>query len=212
MSDDRAAFLLSMVKRAAPPPPLVLASASPRRASLLEEAGYQFIVCPPDPSVEAEFESASAAQLLVVELALAKAEAIADQFDNAVILAADTVAECEGEILGKPRDREHAAEILTALSGKNHYVLTGVALIRMPGWQTVTRMEQTLLTMAPLSNGQIESYLDSGQWRGKAGAFGYQDGLDWVRITRGLASNVVGLPVERLPGMLRQLGVTYHGV
>ncbi len=212
MSDDRKAFLLSMLKRAAPPPPLVLASASPRRASLLEEAGYEFIVCPPDASVEAEFESGSAAPLLVVELALAKAGAVAGQFDHAVILAADTVAECEGEILGKPRDRVHAAEILRTLSGNVHYVLTGVAIIRMPGGQTVTRSEQTTLTMAPLSPGQVERYLETGQWAGKAGAFGYQDGLDWVRITRGLASNVVGLPVERLPGMLRQLGVTYHGV
>lgn len=212
MSDDRKAFLLSMVKRAAPPPRLILASASPRRASLLQEAGYDFIVCPPDPSVEAEFESDSAAPALVVELAQAKAAAVASQFDNAVILAADTVAECDGEILGKPRDRAHAAEILRMLSGKAHSVLTGLAVCRMPGGQTVTRTERTLLSMDRLSAGQIESYLDSGQWAGKAGAFGYQDGIDWVRITRGLASNVVGLPVERLPAMLRELGVVYHGV
>jgi septum formation protein len=117
-------------------------------------------------------------------------------------VACDTVAECQGTILGKPADRDHARQILKTLRGREHRVYSGLCLWRRPDdWHEV-EVDVTTLVMQPLSDAELEAYLDSGAWEGKAGAFGYQDGLDWVRIVEGSASNVVGLPMERLAQML----------
>ena len=184
---------------------LILASQSPRRKQLLEDAGYQFIVDAPDDSVERGICSSCSPEELVIESAFLKATAIAINYDEGIVLAADTVAVCGSETLGKPSSREHAEKMLTMMSGKSHRVLTGVCL-RKAGTSTVkTWMEATELFMNEWSDELLQDYLDSDAWIGKAGAFGYQDGLDWVQITSGLASNVVGLPVERLPQWLEEL-------
>jgi septum formation protein len=94
---------------------------------------------------------------------------------------------------------------LKSLRGKIHRVLTGVCLWPVPSGKPRTALDITSLTMETLSDSQIEDYLDSGLWRGKAGAFGYQDGIDWVRIIQGSPSNVVGLPLELLEKMVREL-------
>lgn len=184
---------------------LVLASGSPRRKELLAQAGYRFEVCPPPPSIETDCppgESVAATALLLAER---KAQAIALHFNDAVILGADTLVECQGESIGKPRDRDDARRILSCLAGQTHQVLTGLALVDTATGRRVAHLETTVLQMAPLSAAQIESYLDSGAWEGKAGAFGYQDGWDWLTIVRGSPTNVVGLPVERLPELLSRL-------
>jgi septum formation protein len=190
---------------------LILASQSPRRRQLLTEGGFKFSVNAPDESVEEKVQSERgicsrcSPEDLVLESAFAKTAAIAKETLAGVVIGADTVAECQAEILGKPVDREHAEKMLRLMSGKQHRVLTGVCLWHRPSNARSVHLEQTVLRMDRLSDEQLESYLDSDQWIGKAGAFGYQDGLDWVHIENGLESTVVGLPVERLNDWIDQL-------
>lgn len=190
--------------------PLILASQSPRRKLLLENHGLTFEVQAPDDSIEKAVTdrglcSRCSPEELVLESAFVKARAIAETVSDGLILAADTVAECQGEILGKPIDRDHAERMLRLMSGKQHRVLTGVCLWHQPSNQHLAKLEQTSLRMDELSEQQLKDMLDSDGWVGKAGAFGYQDGLAWLHIESGLESNVVGLPVERLHEWLCEL-------
>ena len=184
---------------------LILASQSPRRQQLLREAGWQFKVDPPDDSVEQAVDESLPPEQFVEAAALAKATSIGARHETGIVLAADTVADCDGEILGKPTDRTDAARMLTAMSNRTHRVLTGVCLWDCKSEKHASYVEQTTLKMDAFPCDQLDAYLDSGQWRGKAGAFGYQDGLGWIHIVDGLESNVVGLPVERLSNWLFDL-------
>ena len=196
---------------------LVLASGSPRRRELLAEAGYEFDVIVPSAAAECGACSNTGPVRLVTELALRKAADVIDRLRvesperRGILIAADTVAECQGQILGKPLDEEHARQILGLLSGREHRVYTGVCVWPFPAQADDSAAYQlevdvTTLRMDPLSEEQLEEYLASGQWRGKAGAFGYQDRLGWVHIVEGSESNVVGLPMERLRQMLARIG------
>ncbi|MCP4096647.1 MAG: Maf-like protein [Planctomycetaceae bacterium] len=184
---------------------IILASQSPRRAKLLESAGFKFVTDAPDDSVERGICSKCSPEDLVLQSAFLKARAIAPKHSTGVIIAADTVAECQGEILGKPVDREHAEKMLMLMSGKKHRVLTGICLWKKPGDCHRLHLEQSVLTMDVLEAHQLEEILDSDNWIGKAGAFGYQDGLDWLHLESGLESNVVGLPIERLNEWIGEL-------
>lgn len=184
---------------------LVLASQSPRRRQLLKEAGFDFIVNAPGEDVERNVPAGLEPGELVVEAALLKARFVARQVTDGVILAADTIAHCNSEILGKPTSRQDAKRMLQWMSGKRHEVMTGVCLWHRPSDIYQTHLEISVVGMDELDPTQLETFLDSGGWQGKAGAFGYQDGLDWVHVESGLASNVVGLPVERLPHWFEKL-------
>jgi septum formation protein len=122
-----------------------------------------------------------------------------------IILAADTVADLDGFVLGKPRDESHARAMLSQLSGRDHRVLTGVCLWQLNRANPLIKMAVTKLQMDRLSDAQLDEYIDSRQWEGKAGSFGYQDRLGWVHILEGSESNVVGLPMELLADMLAEL-------
>jgi len=185
--------------------PLILASQSPRRRQLLSEAGFSFEVIAPDDSVEKGICSNCGPEQLVIDAAVAKATAIAQEIDHGIILGADTVASCKAEILGKPVDVDHARAMLKLMSGTVHHVLTGVCLWHRPSNKFASYLERTTLEMEKLSEKKIEDYLDTDQWIEKAGAFGYQDGLDFVRIIEGLESTVVGLPVEKIQSWINNL-------
>ncbi len=197
------------------PRPLILASGSPRRRELLAEAGYDFRVVPPRDGAEpVGLCSGCGPAETVADLALRKAADVADQLSGdsdrppslaPLLLAADTVAECGGAILGKPRDEDDARRILLRLSGRRHRVYTGVCLYTLEG-PIDAFVEVTELAMETLSQAWLDDYLASGQWEGKAGAFGYQDDLGVIRIVAGAASNVVGLPIETLEPKLRSAG------
>lgn len=184
---------------------LILASQSPRRADLLRAANYEFRIQSPSPGAECGMCSRETPPELVGRLAWQKAADVAKQVDAGIVIACDTVAECMGQILGKPGNREHAREMLTLMSGRPHQVFSGLCLWSRPDDTTRATVEVTQLRMDQLSNEMIESYLDTNQWEGKAGAFGYQDGLDWVHIESGSESNVVGLPMERFAELLSDL-------
>jgi septum formation protein len=177
---------------------LVLASSSPRRHLLLRAAGYEFTSDPPADSAECGICSRETPPEMVARLSLQKAADVAKRTDHAMVLAADTVAECVGRILGKPVDRDHATEMLRLLSGRTHSVYTGLCLWSRPSNRMVVDVVRTTLRMQSIGEGELTEYLDTGKWEGKAGAFGYQDGNDWLEIVEGSPSNVVGLPLERL--------------
>jgi septum formation protein len=181
---------------------LILASQSPRRRQLLVEHGFDFTVKAPSDDVERGICSSCSPEDTVLEGAFLKARAIAKTVSSGLILSADTIAECRGEILGKPTDRDHAEKMLRLMSGKVHRVLTGVCLWERPANRRTCFLEQTVLRMDELSDDQLKAILDTDNWVGKAGGFGYQDGLDWLHVESGLESNVVGLPVEKLKGWI----------
>ncbi len=185
--------------------PLILASQSPRRRQLLERAGYQFTINAPPESVECGICSDRGPRGWVAESSFLKARYVAGKTENGLVVAADTVACCQGRILGKPSSREHAKEMLEFMSGREHEVLTGVTLWVRPDDRYETHVECTLLEMQALDPKMLEDYLETDAWIGKAGAFGYQDGIDWVRIKSGSANNVVGLSVEKLPEWIAKL-------
>jgi septum formation protein len=190
--------------------PLILASSSPRRRQLLTEAGYRFTVVAPSERAECGVCSRETPPELVARLAMQKAQDVAYRTERGLIVGCDTVAEGQGQILGKPANRDHARQMLQLLRGREHHVYSGLCLWRRPGDEHHVRVDVTKLVMDPLSDSDVEKYLDSSQWEGKAGAFGYQDGLDWVHVIEGSESNVVGLPLELLERMLTQSPADFH--
>ena len=100
--------------------------------------------------------------------------------------------------------RQDAKAMLTLLSGQEHRVLSGLCLWPLPGGEPAVRVAVTTLRMDPLAPERLDEYIAGDQWQGKAGAFGYQDGIDWVHVVEGSESNVVGLPLELLAEMLDQ--------
>jgi septum formation protein len=139
---------------------------------------------------------------MVARLAYQKAANVIEKIDAGIVLAADTVAECVGIVLGKPESREHAREMLRRLRGREHSVYSGVCLWDKETACRSVSVDASRLWMDPITDSEIEAYLDTEQWVGKAGAFGFQDGPPWVHLKQGSATNVVGLPMELLERML----------
>jgi septum formation protein len=184
------------------PPPLILASQSPRRRQLLEQAGYTFQVVAPRDEAECGVCSEETPPELVARLACQKAADVAQRTTQGTIIGCDTVVECQGWILGKPRDEDHAREMLRLLRGREHRVYSGLCVWQRPQDTTRVVVDITRLRIDHLEDPEIEAYIATHEWEGKAGAFGYQDGLPWLRIVAGSASNVIGLPLERLATLL----------
>jgi septum formation protein len=185
-------------------PRLILASRSPRRRELLAERGYAFDVCPAGDAAEKHDGSETSAADLVARLASRKAADVAPRVTEGIVIGCDTVAAVHGRILGKPDDQRAAREMLELLRGQEHQVYSGLCLWQRPGNKSRVEVDVTTLWMEPLSDRSLEEYLQSGAWRGKAGAFGYQDRHGWLRILSGSESNVVGLPLELLQRMLEE--------
>ncbi len=183
---------------------LVLASASPRRADLLRAAGIPFTVEVAD--VDEALRAGETAEAYVLRVAREKASAVARRKSGSPVLGADTTVVAEGVILGKPGDDGEARTMLERLSGRVHDVLTGVAL-ELAGRQW-TAVEMTRVRFLPLSVDEIDWYIASGEPRGKAGAYAIQ-GLASRFIDRveGSYTNVVGLPIPAVYGLLREARV-----
>ena len=188
-----------------PQSPLILASQSPRRKSLMHEYGYSFLVHPPSDTAEGGMCSGETPPELVVRLAKQKAEDVAKQYEHAVIIGCDTVAECMGTVLGKPVDIDDARRMLTMLRGKDHRVLSGLCIWKRPSDKVTLKLDITTLHMDEVTDSQIEAYLATDKWQGKAGAFGYQDGWDWLHVIQGSETNVIGLPMEVLADALSRI-------
>ena len=189
-------------------PTLILASNSPRRRQLLAEAGYRFEVSPPADSAEGGLCDRETPPELVARLARQKAADVASRTPQGLILGADTVAECCGTILGKPTGLDDARGMLTMLRGREHRVYSGVCLWRRPEDRNVARVATSTLRMDAVSDDQLERYLATDAWQGKAGALGYQDDHDWLHLIEGSQSNVVGLPMELLAEMIAEMAAS----
>ena len=183
---------------------LILASASPRRADLLRQAGIAFSVdaSKVDETLDPNWSPSEA----VIELARQKARDVAVRHPGAtVVLAADTVVVVDGCIHGKPRDGEDARRMLRSLSGRWHEVYTGWCLLFSGGLPEKVGAERTEVHFAPLEPDQIERYVASGEPMDKAGASAIQGrGSLFVDALRGDYHNVVGLPIHAIGRALRQ--------
>jgi septum formation protein len=188
------------------PPQLVLASRSPRRQQLLHEAGYEFMLDPADID-EDDYPPEVMPMDLAVRLARMKSHAVAMRRRDDVVLAADTVVAFGDRIIGKPRDAKHAIEMLRLLAGTTHIVITGVSVVRRDAIFAEERRVMSAVRMRPLSVREIEIYVESGQWEGKAGGYGIQDPDPFVTRTSGSRSNIVGLPMELVTEMLSEAGI-----
>ncbi|MCK4540886.1 MAG: septum formation protein Maf [Spirochaetales bacterium] len=182
-------------------PLLVLASESPRRQELLRQMGLDFQVIPSDIEEEITGDNPP---LLAISLALQKVNAVLNNLGkDRWVLGADTLV-IGNRILGKPASRAEAEEMLTALSGKRHQVFTGIAL-HVPGKEKIlTATEVSTITFSEISREELSWYLDTKEWRGAAGAYRIQ-GLAsrFIPEIQGSYSNVVGLPIHTIYGMLK---------
>jgi septum formation protein len=185
---------------------LILASASPRRAEILRDAGFTFTVM--SSAVDETPIPGESAQDLVQRLADAKAELVAARaVGPAIVIAADTAVLIDGEILGKPRTTDDASHMLTRLGGRVHSVLTGVTLIRLPDAERRSFVETTLVHFAPLSPEDLAHYLATEEPFDKAGAYAIQGRAGrYIPRIEGCYYNVVGLPLARVCHALSEMG------
>lgn len=188
-------------------PRLILASTSPRRQQLLREAGYDFLVHPADIDEERLTASHMLPAEIARRLAFEKAKAVADHFAHDVILAADTVVAFADKPLGKPADADDARRMLNLLSGTTHVVITGVAVLSPSTGLSLNRSAMSAVRMRTLTPAEIDDYIASDQWRGKAGAYGIQDNDPFVTNMAGSLTNIVGLPMETTTDLLAQAGI-----
>ena len=185
----------------------ILASASPRRRELMELMGIDFEVIVSDAD-ESAVPTDLSIKLYVQELALLKATATAKQIlkrKKAHIIAADTVVTLDGKILGKPKDKEDAVNMLTELSGKTHEVYTGICVMRMSDAKSVCKSVCTRVSFKELSADKIKAYVNTNEPMDKAGAYGIQGiGSMLIDGIEGDYFNVVGLPVATLSDLLEE--------
>lgn len=185
---------------------IVLASASPRRSELLKQINLEFKVIP--SSLDEIINEELSIEDIVQTLAFEKASDIAKQLNgNYLVIGADTVV-VKNEILGKPKDEEHAFTMLKTLQGEWHDVLTGIAVVDASSQKFVLGYELTHVKMKQLSDDTINSYIRTGEPMDKAGSYGIQ-GLGSILIERieGCYFNVVGLPLLKLSNILEEFGV-----
>jgi septum formation protein len=181
----------------------ILASSSPRRKELLTQIGLDFKVCP-SKIVEEEIAAETPGQL-VEKLSYIKAKEVASRREG-IIIGADTVVSLDKEVLEKPATKEEAEQMLTALSGEQHQVITGITIIKDE--ESVTDFRRTEVKFNPLTSREIRQYIETGEPMDKAGSYGIQGkGALFVEEIKGCFYNVMGLSLVELRKMLSQLGV-----
>lgn len=181
---------------------IILASGSPRRQELLHMITDEFTIIPSDADETISEGTLSPAQAL----ASRKARSVATAHPDDTVIGCDTIVVADGEILGKPADRDDAYRMLKMLSGRTHSVITGVSIIN--GGKENLFSEETRVTFYPLSDKEINDYIDTGDPMDKAGAYGIQtEGALLVKCIDGDFFNVVGLPVSRLYREMKAAGL-----
>lgn len=185
---------------------IILASKSPRRRFLLEQIGLTFAV---DPSgVEEKTDYSLPPSEVAVNLSLQKAQAVAERYPDALIIAADTLVVFKGNILGKPKDEQEAREVLSELSGAGHVVITGLSLVDSRTGKTIYDHSETKVYFRYLSPREIDAYVATGEPLDKAGSYAIQGrGAALVNRIEGEYSGVVGLPLSLLVEKLKDFGI-----
>ena len=182
----------------------ILASQSPRRNTLLAEAGYRFQVIPSTIDESVFDDQRMEPEDYAKRLALAKAQDVAQRFPAQLVLGADTIVDCRGRIIGKPRDAAHAEQLTRRLFSQPHRVITGLALVCRVAHREVVEADCTTVYPKPMTEEQIAAHIQGGSWEGKAGAYAIQEtGDQFVERLEGSLSNVIGLPLELLARLLR---------
>lgn len=189
---------------------IFLASGSPRRQCLLQQIGLKFTTWPAD--IEEDLSAPVSPLEVAQSIAFDKAQAVSRQLGRGIIIAADTIVVGQGVIMGKPRNREEAFDMISRLSGQCHQVITGLCVADVQDNVSDVDAEITEVFFAALSPEEINCYLDSGEWMDKAGGYAIQ-GRGALLITRieGCYFNVVGLPLHRLKLMLAKRGINLLG-
>ncbi len=191
--------------------PLVLVSASPRRQALLRQIGIPFVVHPAEVD-ETLPERVDNPEAVAIDLAQQKVRAVASQFPNRWLLAADTLVVVGRRVLGKPQTPEEAFQMLKTLSGRTHLVVTGLCLAQTDARGRLrccfVDAERTRVTFRPLTDEEMAAYVATGEPLDKAGAYGIQ-GKGAIFVTRlvGCYYNVVGLPLTKLTLLLKKAGI-----
>jgi septum formation protein len=190
-----------------PSPRVVLASSSPRRRELLKLVGIAHDVLP--ANIDESYLRGEQPPAHAERLAREKAATVAARVPDAVVVGADTIVVVDGDVLGKPRDEAHAAEMLRRLSGREHRVITGVAAV----WRgrNSSAIEEVGVTFRSLRDEEIAAYIATREPMDKAGAYGIQGfGATIVERVDGDYFAVMGLAVNRLVRLLEQLGLVYE--
>jgi septum formation protein len=186
-------------------PKIVLASSSPRRVKLLKQLGVPFEVVEP---VGVHEEDDGVPEEVVIRNAQAKADHVASKLDEGIVIGADTIVVLGDTIIGKAMTDQEATEMLTALQGRTHRVLTGLAVVDASSKRTETDVVETVVTFQPLTEDEVARYVASGEPLGKAGGYAVQGlGAVIVEEVHGCFYNVVGLPLYRLSVLLEKFGV-----
>lgn len=189
-------------------PPLLLASGSPRRREILERLGLAFEVAPPPADVESPWGGSESPAAFAERMAREKGRAVSVGRRDAIVVAADTVVDLDGEVLEKPRDAADARRMLASLAGRHHLVHTGVATAL--GNRSACGIETTRVRFRSLDEDAIAAYVATGEPLDKAGAYGIQGyGAALVESVHGCYFNVMGLPVNRFLGLLEAVGWRY---
>ena len=188
-------------------PAIVLASGSPRRSALLRAAGVPFDVVTPD--IVEQSLPGEAPEALARRLAIEKALAVVSRVPEVkgrLVLAADTIVVLAGRVFGKPRDEEHAVELLQQLTGRRHRVITGIAVVRTGSSENVrTRVVASEVELREADESELWAYARSGEPLDKAGAYALQgEGRRFVQAVVGSETNVIGLPIEETLALLRE--------
>ncbi len=185
---------------------IVLASASPRRRELMRYITDNFTVV--TSTVDESIVTEQSADKLVERLAVLKAEEVAKHYPNSVVIGADTVVVCDDTVLGKPTDKADATRQLRMLSGRAHRVLTAVALCY--SGNTESYVSESFVEFYPLSDSEIDRYIDSGEPMDKAGSYGIQGkGALFIKRIEGDFYSVMGLPLSFVNRRLKQLFLAF---
>lgn len=185
---------------------IILASSSARRRELLAQAGYKFTVVRPDVD-ESGFVAVNIGPREYAEqLALAKAKSVADEFRDCLVIGADTIADFNGQIIGKPSDAKAAEQMTRKLFSAAHKVITAVAIVRLSDSTEIVESDVTVVYPRKVTDVQIAEHIKSQSWRNKAGAYAIRaEGDEFVEKIEGSLTNVMGLPMELLERLLKSL-------
>lgn len=184
---------------------IVLASKSPRRKMMLEQLGLEFEVAVSD--YDEDMAALNDPYELAEFLAFKKAEAVAKNYENALIIGADTFTILENKFIGKPKDKDEARKILKNFSGKNHKVITGLAIIDTKSQQAIKLTGEAIIKFRDLDDREIEDYIETGEPLDAAGGYNMTDhGATLIESVSGDYYVVVGFPLSKLYSELRKMG------